>query len=254
MTPIGSLLIAPLEDRFPLPPADVARALRDHHSGRSDQGRRKRGARAGRRSTRASGSSQAAILARRYPERASRLHRRQRLADLGEDDPRGGGGQEAARRTRRRPVAGDARGAVPQHRRERALHRGAGSPPARPALAAGDVRVSHAPIDGAVREGRVRRRRLSGRLPDARPRPAAAVVARRGGEHLDLCDRGEGMGRPARPTGRPAGSTVCSRGRRGRGPRANLARPARRSLTPTRARRGDRRRGSRSDRRSCPCA
>ncbi len=82
-------------------------------------------------------------------------------------------------------------------------------------MAAGDLRLPHAPVDGAVREGRVRRRRLS-RSPSER---LAAVAGTCGGLDTaqNFCarsNRREGVGRPARPTGRPGGSTGCSRGRR----------------------------------------
>ena len=45
VAPVGALLIEPLEDRFPPPPADIARALWDHRSRRRDRRRGERGAR-----------------------------------------------------------------------------------------------------------------------------------------------------------------------------------------------------------------
>ncbi len=196
MTPVGLMLVAPIEDRFPPPPADapppygliiLGGAIKSDESEARGQAVFDEGERV----------VQAAILARRYPEA--------RIVFSGGNGSLWGhlAGKEAQEVKKLLIALGvdrcprDAGGPIPQHRRERALHRGFAQPPAWSTVAAGHVGVSHAPLDGSVREGRLQRRRLSGSLPNDRPRLSVPVVPGRYAKPAHVRDRREGMGRSA---------------------------------------------------------
>ena len=166
MTPVGLLLAAPLEDRFPQPPADMAPpygiiilggAINGAVSSARGQSVFDEGERA----------VEAAILAQRFPGA--------RIVFSGGNGSlvpgprnRSGRGPKASCGSWRRSGARDIGGQVPQHGRKRALHCGAGSSRGISALAACHFRISHDSVDGPVREGGFQCDPLSCGLPDAR--------------------------------------------------------------------------------------
>ncbi len=152
LTPVGRLLIAPLEDRFPVPLADapapygviiLGGALQSAESEARDQTVFDEGERI----------VQAAILARRYPE--ARIVFSGGNGALMDDGP----GQEAQEAKKFLVTLGVDPARVTVEDRSRntdenaRFQRGLAPPEARSAMAAGYLGVPHAPIDGSLREG-----------------------------------------------------------------------------------------------------
>ncbi len=214
MTPVGLLLVAPLEDRFPAaarrraPPYGIiilGGAIKSDESEARGQAVFDEGERV------VAGRAPGPAL----PRGADRLHRRQRLADLD-----GSAIREAEEAKKLLVDLGVDPARVTLEDRSRNTDENARftaalvHPRTGPALAAGDVGLPHAPLDGAVREGRLRRRRLSGRLPDARPRSSRPVVASTPQKPSDVRDRGQGVDRPRGLPGDRADRSALSRDRR----------------------------------------
>ncbi len=154
-TPLGYALLLPLETA--LPAADASRGAPDWHQvvlGGVDQSRRcRRRAATVALDEAAERVTVVADLARRYPD--ARIVFTSGSANLDLRRPARSGFRDArtVRKLRRRALARHAGGALAQHRRERALHQGAGRAETGRALAPGDVGVALAACDRHVPSG-----------------------------------------------------------------------------------------------------
>ena len=170
LSPLGTLLLYPLEQRFP--PWDAARGAPDGIIvlGGLDRGRSFRRPWHARWCAAAPDRIiAAAALAHRYPN--ARIVFSGGSANLISNDAQGSRFRRRdLRKSRYRQVAADHGTAFAQHAGECRILQGAGGAEGRRALAAGDVGLPHAAIGRPVPESRICGRALSGRLAGRRPR------------------------------------------------------------------------------------
>ena len=155
----------------------------------------------------------AAALAQAISERAHRLFRRQREPDLERCQ-----GSRFRRRDLRKPrhrqIAADHGTALAQHAGECRILQGAGRAEGRRTLAAGDVGLSYAALGRPVSKSGICGRALSRRLAGRRTRRSLALSQRRRRRAGDGPTSRCANGWASSPTGSPARSTSCCRGRR----------------------------------------
>ena len=224
-SPLGNLLLYPLEQRFP--PWDAAHGAPDGIIvlGGSIEPKFRRAWPGGRENA-ADRFIAAAALAHRYPN--ARIVFSGGSPNLISDDARRKPIMRAAvRKPRHRQSAADDGAAFAQYPGKCRILQSDGGAKKRRALAAGDVGLSYATLGRLVPQGGICRRALSGGLAGRRPRGSPEIYARcvcEGLERTDMAVR-EWMGLPR--TGPPAGSISCFRGLRDKAPVATSAQSAR---------------------------